>query len=545
MIRSHLGKSHLPRVAMLCIVGLAVQSGCSEPGNFEPRFRLNSQGENRDNFRLVSGDDEAVTKDKEFNIEGRQYLVDALEAMFGTPDHPFVFRESGLDLRKIRIASGPAGGVPQAEQDAARSELRKREDELKKLQPEQDAEAKKRAADILTHLTAFASSKGLADVKTPSDLKDQEAAFREQYKAAFEAQAAADAKIAQTTGELADLDLEIKSYAMPQKGLYRQHCAHCHGVSGDGAGPTAAFLNPYPRDYRQGVFKFKATERAARPSRADLHRILIDGINDTAMPSFALLSPDEVDALVEYVKYLSIRGEAESAMKDRLFGDRKAMKPSRSELVKIALKPVVDVWAEAESQAIAPEAGYQPDVDSVAWIKGGRALFMGDKAKCFSCHGNTGLGDGRKKSEPLYDIWNKDKAKTASDLTAALAKSDPDAAEVQRLTNVLQSYNLPVQTQQPRNLRLGKYRFGRTPADLYRRIYAGINGTEMPGAGPPTKGAKGTLTEKEIWQLVDYVLSVPYELNPAAAASGHHAATDGHEHAPTEHAPTTAQVNTK
>ena len=34
------------------------------------------------------------------------------------------------------------------------------------------------------------------------------------------------------------------------RGLYRQHCAHCHGVTGDGAGATAAFLNPYPRDYR-------------------------------------------------------------------------------------------------------------------------------------------------------------------------------------------------------------------------------------------------------------------------------------------------------
>jgi hypothetical protein len=33
-------------------------------------------------------------------------------------------------------------------------------------------------------------------------------------------------------------------------GLYRRHCAHCHGISGDGQGPTAAILNPYPRDYR-------------------------------------------------------------------------------------------------------------------------------------------------------------------------------------------------------------------------------------------------------------------------------------------------------
>src|SRR5436190_8171312 len=31
-----------------------------------------------------------------------------------------------------------------------------------------------------------------------------------------------------------------------QHGLYRQHCGHCHGTSGDGAGPTALILNPYP-----------------------------------------------------------------------------------------------------------------------------------------------------------------------------------------------------------------------------------------------------------------------------------------------------------
>ena len=42
------------------------------------------------------------------------------------------------------------------------------------------------------------------------------------------------------------------------RGLYRQHCAHCHGITGDGAGPTAAYLNPYPRDYRMGIFKFKS-----------------------------------------------------------------------------------------------------------------------------------------------------------------------------------------------------------------------------------------------------------------------------------------------
>src|SRR5436190_13185124 len=31
------------------------------------------------------------------------------------------------------------------------------------------------------------------------------------------------------------------------RNLYMTHCVHCHGVAGDGNGPTAKFLNPLPR----------------------------------------------------------------------------------------------------------------------------------------------------------------------------------------------------------------------------------------------------------------------------------------------------------
>jgi len=503
---------------------LSAFAGCGEPGNFEPSFRLNNQGLNPTDFRVTGREEnEEEKKDKELNIEARQYMADALQAMFGTPDRPFVFRESGLDLKKIRMASGPAGGLPRDVQQADLTALKKQENELKKAQPALDADVKKYDADLATNLASFAASKGLADVKTPADLKEQEAAFREQFKAVYEAKAGADLKLAEAAGALADLSMQINSYGVAQKGLYRQHCAHCHGTTGDGAGPTAAFLTPYPRDYRQGVYKFKATQRAARPMTADLHRVLIDGINDTAMPSFALLPPDEVDALVEYVRYLSIRGEVESYLKGAWLEDRKVMKPSRTELVKTALQPVVDEWVAAETAVIAPGEAYSPDADQKAWLKAGADLFAGDKAKCFSCHGTQALGDGRKVSEPVYDIWNKDKAKTATDLAAADAKGD--AAEATRLANILSSYSLPVQAQKPRNLRLGKYRFGRRPIDLYRRIYAGVNGTEMPGGGPPTPGAKATLSDKEIWQLVDYVLSLPYALDTHAPTvkTEHHA----------------------
>jgi mono/diheme cytochrome c family protein len=102
------------------------------------------------------------------------------------------------------------------------------------------------------------------------------------------------------------------------RGLYRKHCAHCHGITGDGNGPTASFLNPYPRDYRAGLFKFKSTPIGRHPLHEDLKRIVIDGIPGTAMPSFRLLSDPEIESLVDYVKYLSIRGETERQLYNSL-----------------------------------------------------------------------------------------------------------------------------------------------------------------------------------------------------------------------------------
>ncbi|OYW18898.1 MAG: hypothetical protein B7Z55_09805, partial [Planctomycetales bacterium 12-60-4] len=51
--------------------------------------------------------------------------------------------------------------------------------------------------------------------------------------------------------------------------VYMKNCLHCHGVAGDGAGPTARYLNPKPRDYRLGVFKFTETLATERVTRND------------------------------------------------------------------------------------------------------------------------------------------------------------------------------------------------------------------------------------------------------------------------------------
>jgi mono/diheme cytochrome c family protein len=318
-------------------------------------------------------------------------------------------------------------------------------------------------------------------------------------------------------------------------GLYRRHCVHCHGINGDGRGPTARFLNPYPRDYRQAVYKFKSTYNPARPTDDDLHRVLMNGVPGTAMPSFSLLPNSEVEALIEYVKYLSMRGQLETELiryvynelgeEDVLDDDGEPVLDAENEPVtrRIPLDPekdadqrdaimemlaeIVDGWNGANEDIIVPDPEQIPDdprsPDEIAdSIVKGRELFYDVVANCVKCHGPTGLGDGQQDDQ---DNWNK----VHKVFLESLAKeSDPALASAKE--EVAETF-YPVRNAIPRDLRKGIYRGGRRRIDLFWRVYAGIAGTPMPGLGPASAGATGTLTEEEMWDIVDYVLTLPYE----------------------------------
>jgi mono/diheme cytochrome c family protein len=207
--------------------------------------------------------------------------------------------------------------------------------------------------------------------------------------------------LAETGLDLAKLQLAagpVRSDIVGRKnGLYREHCAHCHGISGDGMGPTAAFLNPYPRDYRPGKYKFKSTWRDARPARDDLTRVLHDGVPGSSMPSFALLPPEKFDALVEYVRYLSMRGETELALytyAEQELGIDDTMPTTKDFLVDEILTPIVEKWQGAEEARI-PIAAVPANLDftkpgddlaNQESVARGRALFHGDGG-CVKCHG--------------------------------------------------------------------------------------------------------------------------------------------------------------
>lgn len=281
--------------------------------------------------------------------------------------------------------------------------------------------------------------------------------------------------------------------------LYLRHCMHCHGVSGDGDGPTAKYFAVKPRDYRRGIFKFTSTKPTVRASRDDLYRIVKMGVPGTYMPSFMLLPDEEAKALVEYVCWLSMRGEMEGKLVVELkndfgkdvVGDRKLAELSQefeafrsAELPGKVLSSVGELkedWeaANSEENVVVPAVERLPaDAESV---ERGRKLFMGDKGKCFSCHGEHGRGNG-VSTEDLNDIPGQPGKKS----------DRPGLFDV--WGNIVK----------PRDLTSGIYRGGRRPLDIYRRISAGIKGTPMQAFGT-------TLKDEEIWDLTNYVLSVPFE----------------------------------
>src|SRR5262245_49740514 len=141
------------------------------------------------------------------------------------------------------------------------------------------------------------------------------------------------------------------------KVVYERRCAGCHGVKGDGKGPSAELLVPHPRDFTTGIYKIRTTANRV-PSDQDLFRVITNGMPGTSMPPWQILPERDRWNLVAYIKTFA--------------PDKFQEGPKKLELPK-------EVASSAES------------------IKRGQEMF--EAIECHKCHGLEGRGDGPSRPE--------------------------------------------------------------------------------------------------------------------------------------------------
>jgi len=83
------------------------------------------------------------------------------------------------------------------------------------------------------------------------------------------------------------------------KNLYRTNCASCHGDEGKGDGPAGIVMNPKPRnltEVKDWIYGRKIS---------DLYKTLYEGIIKSGMPSYSHILPEELFAMIHYVRSLA------------------------------------------------------------------------------------------------------------------------------------------------------------------------------------------------------------------------------------------------
>jgi mono/diheme cytochrome c family protein len=177
--------------------------------------------------------------------------------------------------------------------------------------------------------------------------------------------------------------------------VYMKNCVFCHGQRGDGKGEMGLSVQPLPRDFAAGVFKYRSTPSGSLPTDVDLTRTVREGIPGTAMPAFEKLPARDVKAVIEYVKSFSPKWRRIE---------------NYAEPVTIPKPP--GWFADAKEFPRRAEAG--------------RVYYS---IACASCHGEK--GDGRGAVTNLVDSWGHPSA--ASDLGRPFFRSGRQPEDIYRV----------------------------------------------------------------------------------------------------------------
>ncbi len=258
---------------------------------------------------------------------------------------------------------------------------------------------------------------------------------------------------AASAATLGDADWPLSPSQTRGREVFGNYCVGCHGETGRGDGAASRFLDPLPRDFRSGLFKFRSTAFGKPPLESDLLRTVTCGLPGSSMPGFPLVPEIQRKDVVRYVLHLAKLGAAERALAYAMREDGVSAEQFKKEQLPDLRRQIEADYDGVRRLTVAPE----PAADDAS-VARGRALFA---TTCAACHGARGVGDG----------------------PSAAALRDERGGVIR-----------------PRDFTTGVFRSGSAPEDVYVRVKGGLSGTPMPGFS--------NYTDEQIWDLVHFILSL-------------------------------------
>jgi mono/diheme cytochrome c family protein len=255
--------------------------------------------------------------------------------------------------------------------------------------------------------------------------------------------------------------------------VYQKACAACHGETGNGKGQGAMPLDPKPRDFTTGLYKFRSTGLGELPTDSDLLNTVANGVPGTQMPGFrGQLTVQERADVVAYIKKFSAD---------------------------------FDNAEEEPAALVIPD----PPASSPEFVAEGKNIFM--TLDCYTCHGASGKGDGGA-AKGLMDGWGH--PIKPQNLTRTRYKSGADAYSVYRIINTGLNGT-------PMSSFSGAFLFGGDKEISSDALAASYSKSEVEAlkaylASQPKAAAianksdeaKETLAQHRKWALVHYVRSL-------------------------------------
>ena len=178
--------------------------------------------------------------------------------------------------------------------------------------------------------------------------------------------------------------------------VFERNCVVCHGRWGDGRGEMARGMQPKPRRFTSGIFKYRSTPSGFLPTDSDLERTIRNGVGGTSMPAFGgLLNGRDIEAVIETVKAFSSKWDH-----------------AENHSLPLILPPAPE-WLE-EATEMRRHAAL------------GASVFQ---VNCAPCHGVVGRGDGPAAAN-LEDDWGQ--PTPPADLTAPSLHGGPAAEDIYR-----------------------------------------------------------------------------------------------------------------